>query len=509
MRHLCIALAVLALPTPLLAQPGTRPAAPIVGMYVHQHWPYKHPYAARTWTLEDWDGYTAGLAALGYNTIVIWPVLETTPEPPTPSDLENIHKIAKVIDLLHGRGMRCYLTISPNVIADDPVAIQSSFQERHFFDCDLRVNPAEQAAVKRMMDRRKKLFAPLTAADGVLIIDSDPGGYPRSTNAEFVSLLAEHRRMFDELRPGIELVYWVWAGWPSYGRLYETGTFAWGTPAEFEECLTLLRDAQLEPWGLALGLEPARKLGLQAKVMNLQYGAIEGEPSWPLTNYGGDAAWKAGNSPGPRGVVGNSQTHCVQLPNTFAFARGAAGKPVTEADYVAFADQLITGRGRRIVEAWTAMHSGDADRMEQAAASLESLAAGRESEVPLRAGPLKGLLFNDPKRFINDLVLQLRFSAATAHLIVSANQGADLRKPATRYLAALEAWYAAHGYQNFWAAAGEPLRKLNNARLNDVLGPTLHSATPMGRVHENLWIYERFTPRLIAALRAATQPVSN
>ena len=47
-----------------------------VGMYVHQHWPYKHPYAARTWTLEDWRGYADGLKKLGYNTIMIWPLLE-------------------------------------------------------------------------------------------------------------------------------------------------------------------------------------------------------------------------------------------------------------------------------------------------------------------------------------------------------------------------------------------------------------------------------------------------
>lgn len=33
----------------------------MVGMYVHQHWPYNHPYCARTWTPEDWHGYAEGL----------------------------------------------------------------------------------------------------------------------------------------------------------------------------------------------------------------------------------------------------------------------------------------------------------------------------------------------------------------------------------------------------------------------------------------------------------------
>ena len=35
----------------------------VVGMYVHQHWPYNHPYAARTWTVDDYRGYYVGLSA--------------------------------------------------------------------------------------------------------------------------------------------------------------------------------------------------------------------------------------------------------------------------------------------------------------------------------------------------------------------------------------------------------------------------------------------------------------
>ena len=53
-----------------------------------------------------------------------------------------------------------------------------------------------------------------------------------------------------------------------------------------------------------------------------------------MGNFGANRAYEGGALPGPRGVMGNAQTHCIQLPNTFAFARGAAGKPVAEADYV-------------------------------------------------------------------------------------------------------------------------------------------------------------------------------
>ena len=60
---------------------GTPTEGKMIGMYVHQHWPYKHPYAARTWTLADWRGYADGLKQLGYNTLLIWPMLEIMPDP--------------------------------------------------------------------------------------------------------------------------------------------------------------------------------------------------------------------------------------------------------------------------------------------------------------------------------------------------------------------------------------------------------------------------------------------
>ena len=191
----------------------------LVGLYIHQHWPYNYPYAARTWKVEDYRGYCGGLKALGYNTVMIWPVLETMPSPPTKSDRASLKKIAEVIDMLHSElGMRVYIALCPNVGVKDEEAKKAPFEKRHFFYCDTRVNPADPKALGELIERRRELFRPLAKVDGVAIIDSDPGGYPGSTNAEFVNLLMAHRKMFDSLRPGIELVYWVHVGWPAYGR---------------------------------------------------------------------------------------------------------------------------------------------------------------------------------------------------------------------------------------------------------------------------------------------------
>ena len=202
-----------------------------------------------------------------------------------------------------------------------------------------------------LMARREPLLKPLAAMDGLVIIDSDPGGYHNSTNKEFVDLLVRHRHLLDRLRPGgIELVYWVWAGWQAYARYYSTGEFAWETEPEFLETLTLLKERNPEPWGIANGLEYATKLGLQSKVISFNYGAIELEPSFPMTNFGphaGGDPYKSGKERAPRGSQANAQTHCVQLPGTFAFAQGAKGLPLTDKDYLHFADDLIVGQGER------------------------------------------------------------------------------------------------------------------------------------------------------------------
>lgn len=489
----------------LLLRSSAAPAAPappppggtMIGMYVHQHWPYKHPYAARTWTYDDWRGYTGGLKKLGYNTIIIWPMLDVMPEPPAPSDREQLEKLARVIDMLHGElGMRVYLTLAPNIIAHDAVAGQSTFQERHFYHCNLHVNPGDGEALDRMIRRRERQMRPLAAADGVLIIDSDPGGYPDSTNAEFVRLLAEHRAMFDRLRPGIELVYWVWFGWPAWNRYCTTGKLEWGRPEEFIEALTMFKDLEPEPWGLAHGLEPARKLGIESRVIALQYGAIEGEPSFPLTNFGGDGAWKAGGALGPRGVIGNAQTHCLQLPNTLAFVRGAQGRPVVEADYLAFAGDLIAGAGEPIVEGWKALAGGDSARRRSAAEKIEKLSA-----QTLGPGELEGLLFGDPKRFLLDLACQLRYTAAAGDLQSAAASGAGRREPLRAYTAALEAWYGRHGYKNIWQPP-EAIATLDSPELRELFKPHPYAETGFGRINESFYRKEVFTPRLLDALRA-------
>lgn len=480
----------------------------IVGMYVHQHWPYNHPYCARTWTLNDWRGYAHGLTQLGYNTILVWPMIETIPDPPTPSDVASLEKHRDVIRMLHDDfGMRVYLALCPNVVPDDAKAAAQTFERRHFFSCDLRVNPSDAGAMARMMERRRLLLGYLREADGVSIIDSDPGGYPGSTNEEFVRLLLEHRQLLDELRPGIELIYWMHAGWLGYGRFYQTGVLSFSTDGENLDVLTRLAAANPEPWGLANGLELARRLAIEHRVISFNYGRIEGEPSFPRTNFGGDTAWEGGHAPGPRGVMGNAQTHCVQLPNTFAFAMGARGVPISEGDYERFANELIPCMGDLILAAWKALDSKEAENMRALASELQTRA---ENDLP--TGPLGGLLFGSPQRFLDDLAHQLRMMASYA--VLQEASGKPERSAVADFARDASAWQAEHGYENawWWPDMDATLRKIGSPEVNAVLDsafnpfvppPSDIGMTPFEYVAEMLWRTESFTPRLLHALRLA------
>jgi hypothetical protein len=471
----------------------------IVGMYVHTHWPYNHPYAARTWSFEDWRGYLTGLKALGYNTVLFWPLIETMPRDLTDSDQAHLKKVARVIDMAKNElGMRFYLVLCPNIIADDAVASQADFEHRHFFHSDLRVNPGNPEAIAEMMLRRKAALRPLAKADGVVVIDSDPGGYPGSTNAEFVDLLMAHRQMFDQLRPGIELVYWMHAGWPAYSRYYQTGNFKRGTAAEFEEVLGLLKTRNPEPWFVANNPEAAKKMGVADRVVNFRYGQIEQEPQFPLTNFWPKKAYDAGEDSAPRGIVGNAQSHVLQLPNTFAFARGTNSEAINPEDFESFAGQLISGQGHVIAQAWRALASKDSAAMDAAGAVLQEIDLAQ-----LKGGPLQGLLFNDPSRYVFDLIMQLKVASAYNDLLNADKAKQDLLPPLTRFLDAVRPWQQRTGYQNQWKWPDlrRILATLNSPEIDAVLAPVRLTTTPFGNVKEGYYLKEKETTRLLSAIQ--------
>ncbi len=499
------------------------PAGKLLGMYVHEGWPYNHPYAARTWIVEDWRGYADGLSKLGFNTFIIWPAIETMPDPLTDSDRAHLEVTASVVRMLREEfHFRVYITLCPNVVPYPQVAARYSFETRPLFASITLLDPSDTKAVKAMLDRWEKILKPMAEMDGLVLIDSDPGGYPGSTNAQFVSLLHEYRKMLDRLRPGIEVVYWMHAGWETYSRMEKTGVFQWGDPAVSEDVLVRLKKVKMDPWRITIhtydappngtDLKLAEKMGLASTSLAFNYGALEAEPSFPLTNFGGEAAFKAGEFSAPGGVVGNAQTHCMQLPNTFALARGGEGKTLpTYDDYVQFANQLIEGKGQAIVAGWKVLSGTDSVAMRSAATQLQTI-AGED----LNPGPLKGLLFGDPHRFVIDLVMELQLKAAFEDFVTATQQNSEVKQTLKTFVDAADAYQKRTGYQCLWGWPNlqEALMTLKSPKIDAILDETKFATelinntgiATLGDAYHNRYSdgfmrAETSTPRLIAAMK--------
>ncbi|MHB0998723.1 MAG: hypothetical protein ACYC27_05700 [Armatimonadota bacterium] len=470
----------------------------IIGLYVHQHWPYNHPYAARTWTLQDWCGYAEALKELGYNTLVIWPMLEIIPEPLSESDQEYLSRISQVIDILHNKfDIKAYIVLCPNIIPRDDDALDYDFEKRHFFWCDERVDPGDADAVAEIMTRRMKICRPLADADGFVIIDSDPGSYPGSTNAEFVNLLNEHRKMFDNLRPGIEVLYWMHAGWQGYARFYQAGEFIWGTDEEFDDTLSRLSALNPEPWGLVAGQRYAERTGLMPR-MRYVHASLEFEPSFPVTTIDEFDAYNQGLNSGSIGIVGYAQTHCVQLPGIFALSQGVRGLPLDDDQYIAFAEKLIPGYGKDIVEGWKSLSSKDIDRMVSSRERLAPLC-----DADLKTGQLGGLLFGSPERFIQDIIMQLDMRIAYESLGNSIKNGSDADRALAVFADKTEVWQKQHGYQCVWSWPDfdETLRKLGIESVDKILNELGNFGSSFDDVKKHYRDAETFTSRLLQALR--------
>ena len=502
---------------------GSGAGSKILGMYVHEGWPYNHPYAARTWTVEDWRGYADGLKRLGFNTIIIWPAIEIMPDPLTPSDQAHLETTAQVVAMLRREfGLRVYITLCPNVVPYQQVAEKYTFEARPLFASTTLLNPADHLAVRQMIERREKFLRPMAEMDGLVLIDSDPSGYPGSTNAQFADLLYEYRKMLNQLRPGIELVYWMHVGWQAYSEFEATGKFRWGTPEEAEDLMVKLNKLPLQPWRITIhtlnpppngtDLKLAEKFNVASTSLSFNYGALEGEPSFPMTNFGGDAAFKAGQLSAPGGVVANAQTHCVQLPNTFAFARGGKGQTLpSDADYVGFADRLIQDQGKLIVAGWKALSGTNSPTMRSVADRLDALKNG-----VMKPGDLKGLLFGAPVRSITDLVMELRLKAAFEDFVAATETMKGVKESFRTFVDAAAAYEKRTGYQCLWEwpKLDTALESLKSAKINAVLDEKefvreiVHNrGTPKpggpyhNRYSDGFMQLETSVPRLIAAMQ--------
>ena len=458
----------------------------MLGMYVHTHWSYNHPYAARTWTLEDWRNYLQGLASLGYDFVMVWPQLDSMPPEPNASDRAFLAKLGSVIRMAHDDfGMKFAITVSPNAIGNDRAA-SYTFEERPYFICERKVNPRDRDGINALLAGRKRQFEPISHADALVMIDSDPGGYVGSTNEEFVALMRAQLHVFREMNPEAEMIYWMHVGWESYNRFWaDVARWKPGEPwpeirsdeRDFMEALSLMREKIREPWAvfsrIAFHVAATEKLGLVAKRWYLPYGLIEGEPTFPLTNCDPKPIEERMSpySPEtyPRGAMANAQTHVLQLPNSYLFAHYAGGGCRETADLPGFADRIFPGCGGKIAGAWEAIAGGDAEAQRSAAEGIRT-EVGKEHAT----GKSSGLLLGDADRFLIDLAMNLDVRAGLAHLVEAVAADGYVRQALRALLKDLRPYQERVGFVDAYGgplAAGlnEPLAELGDPGINAIL----------------------------------------
>jgi hypothetical protein len=150
----------------------------------------------------------------------------------------------------------------------------------------------------------------------------------------------------------------------------------------------------------------------------------------------------------PMGVMGNAQSHCLQLPHIYLFRHFAGGGTKGEIDLRSLGEDLLPGFGDALAMAWEAMGGQDLAALQRARAALDEIPVGAR----IAQGRLCGLYFGQADRLVGDLEAQIEVAIALLRIreqIAGGDKG-RVRSPAPTALQdlvqSLQAWWERHGF---------------------------------------------------------------
>src|SRR5262249_44223745 len=86
---------------------------PRLGFYLHAGWNYEYPFAVHSWRTADYSNMFQLLKDLGFDTAMLWPLVETIPIPLSSADEKALHDYRSIIDAARKAGVECWLTFCP------------------------------------------------------------------------------------------------------------------------------------------------------------------------------------------------------------------------------------------------------------------------------------------------------------------------------------------------------------------------------------------------------------
>jgi hypothetical protein len=411
-------------------------------MYAHQHWQYNYPYALRSWKLEDWKRYIDILAQMRVNLFQIWTMVGIIPDPPSPEDWEYLKKYEEIIRYAkEERGMtQVWPGECANTIATS--AHGMPIEKREYFVVEELRNPGNPKQFQEIMANRANMYKATPNADGYWIIDADPGKWVGSPPSEFVDLFVGNRKLIENYSKNpdqVKSIYWMWWGWGV--------EFASRSERSMREAVKGLEQRLKGPFWNTVSNETHLKIASDFnridKSIYFPYGAIEDEPSFPLTKISFEVIKERfrliANYPQIAGVMGNAQTPLVQLPNIQFFSSMAwnpdYGKRSAKESLLDLSRRVYPDVAETLAEAWYQLSLSDAAKCRSVADTAEKLLGDKRLG---RLGPVGRVLFPDGETLIKDLVCTLRMHAfaidGLKHLSSKTPSAPDLIAAFTGYL---------------------------------------------------------------------------
>jgi hypothetical protein len=414
-------------------------------------WPMNYPYAA--WKEQDWEHFIDMAWTNRMNRLLLAPWFEILPVPLSQEDEAYVQEVRRIIDYAQSkRGMEVWIGMPANRIAISDCGVRDPRLRPYWINgCQKDMNPADPQQFEKISKAIEPFYRIVNNADGVLMGDADPGGWPHSPLSEQAKIFQSARRLLDRYNihgQKAKLADFMWIGWGRHKFFTATDRLVTGfdwtdkNPDESDvafmaETIRNFKQNLPEPWEVVAGMTPylesAKRESVLNKTIYFPYGAIEGEPAFPATNIRlepvREVLDKEQEYPGLSSLMGNNQIMLLQLPLTYYFFAStwdSANKKRTQEEILLGAsEQIYPERKELLVDSFLALRETDPDKI---AATRSRLAVSLNEGNMGRPGVIGRHLFPDRLTVARDLLKQLDIRASRQSLLRALRGKPDLEE---------------------------------------------------------------------------------